>query len=101
VTNPARRDSFLDTHVIGRRDRCAARMEHRPSGVWGAVVEIQDDRILRQWSRERGWMENEQRTLDKRGFDQLASPRRASTAFWSGSLANTRVFISGPLQAAC
>ena len=32
VTNAARRDSFLDTHVIVRRDRCAARMERRRSG---------------------------------------------------------------------
>jgi hypothetical protein len=57
VTNPARHDSYLDTHVIVRRDRCAARMERRPSGVWGAAVEIRDDRIIRQWSRERGWVE--------------------------------------------
>jgi hypothetical protein len=39
VTNPARRDSYLDTHVIVCRDLCAARMERGPSGVWGSVVE--------------------------------------------------------------
>jgi hypothetical protein len=52
-----RRDSFLDTHVIVRRDQCAAMMERRPSGLWGAAVEIRDDRIIPQWSRERGWIE--------------------------------------------
>jgi hypothetical protein len=57
VTNPARRDSFLDTHVIVRRDLSAARMERRPPGVWGAAVEMRDDRIIRQWNRERGWVE--------------------------------------------
>jgi hypothetical protein len=57
VTNPARRDSFLDTHVIVRR------IGARPG--WGAglqggrdlAVEIRDDRIIREWSRERGWVE--------------------------------------------
>jgi hypothetical protein len=31
--------------------------ERRPPGVWGAAVEIRDDRIIRQWSQERGWVE--------------------------------------------
>ena len=62
VTNPARRDSFLDSHVIVRRDRCAARMERRPPGVWGRAVEIQGDRIIRQWSRQWGWVEEPSET---------------------------------------
>jgi hypothetical protein len=55
VINPARRDSYLETHVIVCGDRCADRMERWPSRVWGSVVEMRDDRIIRQWRGERGW----------------------------------------------
>jgi hypothetical protein len=57
VTDRARRDSFQANHVIVRRDGCAARMERRPSGVWGSAVEIRDDRIFRQFFPKRGWVE--------------------------------------------
>jgi hypothetical protein len=57
VTNPARRDSYLDTHVTSAGICARPGMERRPPGVWGAAVEIRDDRIIRQWSGERGWVE--------------------------------------------